>query len=175
VDDAMTADDVIQLYRDLESRGITICIDGGWAVDALLGRQTRPHADLDIALEERHVPPLRALLEARGYRDVQRDDSSRWNFVLGDEQGRQVDVHAFVLDGAGRVVDGIKYPAGSLTGTGTIAGHVVRCIEPSHLVAFHTGYPLRVTDWMDVTALCERFGIALPDEYRPRPADDPRS
>ena len=44
-----TAKDVTDLYSTLESEGIKIWIDGGWAVDALLGEQTRTHEDLDIA------------------------------------------------------------------------------------------------------------------------------
>ncbi len=161
----MTAADVIELCDTFAAAGVDIWIDGGWAVDALLGRQTRPHDDLDIAVEERHVPALRTMLARRGYRDVPRDDSHRWNFVLGDDDGRQVDVHVIVLDAAGKVVDGLAYPTESLTGTGTIAGHAVRCIEPRHLVKFHSGYPIRDKDRHDVAALCERFGIELPEDY----------
>jgi lincosamide nucleotidyltransferase A/C/D/E len=162
----MTADDAIDLYSAFTAAGILVWIDGGWAVDALLGRQTREHDDLDIAVEERHVPALREILKRRGYRDVPRDDSHRWNFVLGDDGGRQVDVHVVVLDAAGKVVDGLAYPTESLTGTGTIVGHAVRCIEPQHLVKFHSGYPIRDKDRHDVAALCERFRIDLPREYR---------
>ena len=35
-----TAADVVALYTELESLGIKIWIDGGWGVDALLGKQT---------------------------------------------------------------------------------------------------------------------------------------
>jgi lincosamide nucleotidyltransferase A/C/D/E len=165
----MTANDVVEQYNTFTAARIDIWIDGGWAVDALLGRQTRPHDDLDIAVEERHVPALRAILEGRGYRDVPRDDSHRWNFVLGDDGGRQVDVHVVVLDAAGKVVDGLGYPTESLAGSGTIDGHAVRCIEPRHLVNFHSGYPIRDKDRHDVAALCERFGIDLPQAYRREP------
>jgi lincosamide nucleotidyltransferase A/C/D/E len=41
----------------------------------------------------------------------------------------------------------------------------VKCITPEWLVRFHTGYELDETDWSDVSALCERFGIPIPDEY----------
>ncbi len=34
----MTSADVIDLYATLENLGIKIWIDGGWAVDALLGK-----------------------------------------------------------------------------------------------------------------------------------------
>ena len=59
----MNAVDVIEIYTELERRGVRIWIDGGWGVDALLGRQTRPHADLDIAVEENSVQALRTLLK----------------------------------------------------------------------------------------------------------------
>jgi lincosamide nucleotidyltransferase A/C/D/E len=41
----------------------------------------------------------------------------------------------------------------------------VACITPESLVAFHTGYDVAATDWADVSALCERFGIPVPDQY----------
>ena len=59
----MIAADVISLYTELEKLGITIWIDGGWGVDALLGEQTRPHHDLDITILQKDVPKLRQLLQ----------------------------------------------------------------------------------------------------------------
>ena len=57
------------------------------------------------------------------------------------------------------------YPASALTGTGTIAGHAVRCIAPADAVKFHSGYTLKDSDVHDVTLLCAKFGIELPQEY----------
>ncbi len=74
-DEEMSADAVVQLLQLFEQHGIEVVVDGGWGVDALLGEQTRFHADVDIALEHKDVPKLRALLEARGYKDVPRDDT----------------------------------------------------------------------------------------------------
>jgi hypothetical protein len=34
------------------------------------------------------------------------------------------------------------------------------------MVKFHSGYELRDKDFKDVSALCDRFGIDYPDEYR---------
>jgi lincosamide nucleotidyltransferase A/C/D/E len=163
----MTSADVIELHSKLNSLGINTWIDGGWGVDALLGKQTRPHADLDIVIPQDDVTRLRQLLGARGYRDVQRDDTSVWNFVLGDDQGHEVDVHVIVLDGNGNglygpIENGGMYPAASLTGAGTIGGAAVRCISPEWLIKFHSGYELKQKDFDDVAALCEKFGIANP-------------
>jgi lincosamide nucleotidyltransferase A/C/D/E len=167
----MTASDAADLYRAFNDAGIRVWVDGGWAVDALLGRQTRPHQDLDIAIEQCDVATLRELLAARGYSDVPRDDTSAWNFVLGDDQGRDVDVHVMIFDpgGNGRygpAEKGMMYPAASLTGAGMIDGMAVKCISAESMVKFKTGYELSEKDFADVAALCERFGIEYPAEHR---------
>lgn len=161
----MTADDVLEIVALFEEHHIPFCIDGGWGVDALLGEQTRPHIDLDIAVPHKDVAQIRALLEARGFRDVPRDDTWECNFVLGDTQGRLIDIHSYTFDAEGNHIHGVAYPPDSLTGSGTINGHPVPCVPPVWSVQFHTGYPLDENDYRDVKALCQRFGIALPFEY----------
>jgi lincosamide nucleotidyltransferase A/C/D/E len=94
--------------------------------------------------------------------------------VLGDAAGREVDFHVIVLAEDGRGVfgppeDSEAYPAEALTGSGKVGGRPVRCISPEALVAFHTGYEIDADDRADVHALCERFGIPVPDEYRQGP------
>src|SRR5258708_40200517 len=102
----MNAIDVIDLYKTLETLSIEIWIDGGWGVDALLGEQTRSHSDLDITIEQKDVPMLRQFLQKRGYRDIKLEEARAWNFVLGDENGREIDVHVIVLDDGGNGVYG---------------------------------------------------------------------
>lgn len=161
----MSGDVVIQLMQLFEQHGIEVIVDGGWGVDALLGTQTRPHNDLDIALQHKDVPKLRALLQAQGYSDVPRDDTRDCNFVMGNDQGHEVDFHSYTFDANGKLVFGVAYPLESLTGTGSIQGYPVKCISAAWMVKFHSGYELDENDYRDVSALCERFGIALPDEY----------
>jgi lincosamide nucleotidyltransferase A/C/D/E len=162
----MSADYALRLYKEFEALGCPVWIDGGWAVDALLGEQTRAHSDLDIALEDRFTMTLRENLISMGYRDVERDDTTKWNFVLGDASGHEVDFHTFVLDDSGNVTEGTPYPKGSLTGIGRIKGIEVRTIDPQQLVKFHSGYELKEKDYKDVKALCEKYGLQLPDGYR---------
>ena len=166
----MTAEQVLELYNQLDELGVIIWIDGGWGVDALLGKQTRPHEDVDIVIQQKDLSVLRKLLEGQGYKDVPRDDTSDWNFVLGDDAGHLVDVHAIVFDDEknghyGPIERGIMYPAASLLGTGVIDHQKVRCITAEYMVKFHTGYELQESDYKDVSALCEMFGIDLPHEY----------
>jgi lincosamide nucleotidyltransferase A/C/D/E len=158
------AADVVDLYTELLGRGIQIWIDGGWGVDALLERQSRPHKDLDIAINQKDVPKLRRLLEERGYKEARR--SGEYNVVLRDTEGREIDYHSFLTDERGKIVGGIAYPTESLTGSGTIAGHRVNCISPEFMVKFHTGYEPKEKDLKDISALCEKFGIELPEAYQ---------
>jgi lincosamide nucleotidyltransferase A/C/D/E len=163
----MNAPSVLELYRRLTERGIPIWLDGGWGVDALLGEQTRPHDDLDIVVEEKHLLRLRQLLESQGFKDVECDDSSAWNFVLGHDDGRKIDVHAIVFDAAGNgiygpVENGLMYPAGSLSGTGSVDGVAVQCLTAALQLASRSGRTLRDKDLQDVNALSRRFGLPRP-------------
>ncbi|MBO0720808.1 MAG: nucleotidyltransferase family protein [Blastocatellia bacterium] len=161
----MTASDVIEIAQLLEQNRIDIWIDGGWGVDALLGEQTRSHRDLDIAVQHSDVPLLRALLAAKGFKDMPRVDTKDCNFVLEDDMGHQIDVHSYTFDTAGNHVYGIEYPASSLSGSGSVNGYPVRCISPDWMVKFHSGYEVDEDDYRDVRALCQRFGLDMPSDY----------
>lgn len=161
----MTAQDVVDLIKLCDENGVEVYVDGGWGVDALLGEQTRKHGDLDIALPHKYVPKLRKLLEARGYKDIPRDDTRECNFVMGNEIGREIDFHSYTFDENGNNVFGVEYEPRHLTGTGSINGYQVRCIPADLMVEFHSGYELDQDDYHDVKALCDRFDIPLPAEY----------
>ena len=167
----MKAPDVLDLYNSLERLGIQIWIDGGWGVDALLERQTRAHKDLDIAIQDKDVPKFRQLLESNGYKEIKLEIARPHNFVLADDQGHEIDVHVIVMDDKGNgiygpVENGEMYPAAALAGNGIINGQRVKCISPEWTIKFHSGYELKEKDYKDVSALCEKFGITLPDEYQ---------
>jgi len=169
-DIGMTSADVIEIYSTLTELGIYIWIDGGWGVDALVGWQTRPHKDLDIVIEDHNVVRFERFLASRRYRRTKREIERPFNFVLADDKVREIDVHVISLDERGNgnygpPEKGIMYPADSLTGSGTIDGHPVRCISPEWMVRFHSGYVLTEKDYKDVSALCEKYGVELPEEY----------
>ena len=166
----MRSEHIVELYRALGQAGVAIWIDGGWAVDAVVGRQTRPHNDLDIAVEAKVLATLRQFLAERGYRQTTSKDASQWNLVFDDGEGRNIDVHVVVLDEHAGVwadpVDGIAYPAGSLTGEGVIAGATVRCVSAEFLLQFKTSYPPRAIDRQDVAALCGVLDRPVPDTHK---------
>jgi lincosamide nucleotidyltransferase A/C/D/E len=167
----MPAHDVVDLYELFEQDGIKVWVDGGWGVDALLGQETRPHGDLDVALELRQLPQLEELLGSRGYGRKGEREARPWNFVLRDSAGHLVDLHAFTFDDAGNGLlgppeNGAAYPAHALTGVGIIRGRHVRCIAVEAVLRFHSQYEPRERDFKDVQALCARFGLDLPERYK---------
>ncbi|RJR29232.1 tRNA nucleotidyltransferase [Candidatus Microgenomates bacterium] len=165
----MKSADVIKIYKLLTDNNIDVWLDGGWGVDALLGKQTREHGDVDIVVQEKDISRLRQLLGEKGYQEVKRDDTSAWNFVLGNGE-LLVDVHVVVFDEKGNGIYGPKergvfYPAYSFKGTGKIEGLDVNCLTAEYQVESHTGYEIDKDDYNDVSALCEKFNIPLPKEY----------
>jgi lincosamide nucleotidyltransferase A/C/D/E len=161
----MTRQDAIEIYLLLATRGINVWIDGGFCVDALVGRATREHGDLDIAVERQDADTLCAVLANEGFSRLAREDSSPWSFVLSDGR-RNVDVHVFANDASGKNIYGIEYPFGSLTGTGELDGVKVACVAPEWMLRFKTAYAPTAKDIADVTALAQRFGFAIPETHK---------
>jgi lincosamide nucleotidyltransferase A/C/D/E len=161
----MSAEDVLEIIHFLNQNDIELIIDGGWGVDALLGKQTRAHADLDVAVNHKDVPKIRKILETRGYHEIPWGDTRECNFVLSDDQGHLFDVHSCTFDKSGNNVFGVKYPYDSWNGSGLINGVPVKCISPEWMVKFHSGYKLDENDYHDVKLLCRKFGIDMPQEY----------
>lgn len=56
-----------ELFEVAESRGIPLWMENGWAIDARLGRITRPHEDIDIAFPEALRPEYLDLIESLGF------------------------------------------------------------------------------------------------------------
>jgi len=161
----MTRQDAIEIYLLLATRGISVWIDGGFCVDALVGRATREHGDLDIAVERQDADTLCAVLANEGFSKLAREDISPWSFVLSDGR-RNVDVHVFAYDASGKNIYGIEYPFGSLTGTGELDGVKVTCVAPEWMLRFKTAYAPTAKDIADVTALAQRFGFAIPETHK---------
>lgn len=162
----MKMDDVIRVIKLLEANNITVHVDGGWGVDALLGEQTRQHDDLDIAIQFKDVTKVHELLANEGFKETPRNDSTKYMFVLRDNNGREIDVHSYTFDNTNGLVEGIAYPHESLSGEGAIGTHKVKCINAEYVIKFHSAYEPKQKDIHDVLLLCERFNIVLPSEYQ---------
>lgn len=46
----MTVQDVAEIPAGLSDEGIAVWADGGWCVEALVGRELREYGDLDVAI-----------------------------------------------------------------------------------------------------------------------------
>ncbi len=153
-------------------------ICGGWGIDALLEEETRPHKDLDILVLLDDIVRARELLEADGYKLMElwsenlRTADSRGvetdtGFVLEDDAGRQIDLHAISLlpDGGATPAydgEGMTFSAEHLSGEGTIADVPVRCLSVEMQFRGHTGYELPERQIGDLEFLRERFGAERP-------------
>lgn len=160
--------DVVTILDRFDDVGVTPWIDGGWGVDALLGRQTREHGDLDIVIEQHQESAARTVLADESFAEVPMWFSTAVHTVWHHDDGRALDLHVVVMNDEGGGVYGDEgvYPAEGFEGRGTIGGRPVRCISAPVQVEFHRGYELRPEDRHDVLLLCQEFDLDWPDEYR---------
>ena len=160
------------LLSALQDHGVAACVGGGWAVDALVGHQTRHHSDLDVWVEACDFEGLFAVFADQGVDRIHPWPGDRpWNFVLHDGRSRRVDLHLYESLPDGRLHYGsVKAPflfsGQDISGNGQIAGMPVRCEHPEFALQNRTGYEARAVDRHDVALLCERFGLEPPENYR---------
>lgn len=162
----MEATELLRLVGALVDCGAGTWLMGGWAIDALIGEQRRPHDDLDLLVRDLDLHQAAAALATAGYRD---DVGVEGSSYLVDAAGRQVDIHTIRLlsDGAAvyRMEDGSPwlYEPGSLDGIGTVLGREVPCLTAEQMMVEHaTGYALDAVHRQDVAALAEAFGLVVP-------------
>ncbi len=161
----MPAESAVAAIDALEAAGADVWVDGGWGVDALLGRERRTHDDLDLVVSRDQVGAAVAALGRLGFVPVV--DSLPVRLVLAATEDRRVDLHPTVLTGDGDALQALPsgrafaYPATGLRGRGTIAGRAVRCLTPEAQVLTHLGYPPGARDRSDMAALVEAFGVGL--------------
>jgi lincosamide nucleotidyltransferase A/C/D/E len=136
----MSAEDAAAILDRLGAAGLTAWVDGGWAVDALAGRQTRTHDDLDLVVLLDEVPAVERELAALGYERAGGEPPTSFESV--DADGRQVDVHPIDRDGTYRLREGgtWRYPLPEQEAAGTLGGRRVRCLDAAAQLLCHTGY-----------------------------------
>lgn len=167
----MNSIDVLEVLDWLYEAGVEVWVDGGWGVDALAGEETRPHTDLDLALNRENLDQASKALEARGFEHettIQPGLPAR--LVMRDKRGREVDLHPLVFDEAGSGWQQLsesgrawgRYPAEDLRAKGVIRGRQVRCLSPQLQFRFRIGYEWSERDEHDIRLLVERFGVPAP-------------
>lgn len=151
----MPAEEVLAVVDWLEARGAVHVITGGWAVDALVGRATRPHRDLDVIVEAGACDGLARWLRGRGYEAV-----ADWLPIRIElRRGRcGVDLHPMKVDGRG---DGVQAGFGTQVfehraadrTRGRIGGRRVVVATAARLMELHRGYEPRPEDLHDIALL----------------------
>ncbi len=165
----MPAEAARALMSALDAHGVAACVGGGWAVDALLRRQTRDHSDVDIWVEASDTEALFLALVDQGIDRIHPWPGDRpWNFVLHDGHSRRVDLHFYEAVDDGRLRYGSAnrpsmFSIEDLSGEGEIAGLVVRTERPEFALRNRSGYELREVDRHDITMLSEEFRLQPPE------------
>ena len=152
----MSAEQAQTVYELLDQNGVRCWVMGGWGVDALLGRVTRTHKDLDLLVHASDLPGYAQIVQRHGFgrklnwsenQPVEVDgvqfDSA---FVDAHPDGREIDVHVIDVDDAGAVVqfhkDPWPLPPDTVSGLGTVEDMTLRCVSRDAQLAMHSSYEL---------------------------------
>jgi len=170
----MTARDAREIYQLLGEARIRCWVVGGWGIDALIGRQTRPHKDLDVLLVRGEHARARERLHRNGFiLDFTWEENTEVDsgpgvtpghgggppvhtaYVLVDGDGRQIDVHVLDDDLTPLWTTDRAFVSGALEATGTIDGIQVRCLSAQMQRIAHSGYPLPDEQRRDLELLAD--------------------
>ena len=163
----MSVEQAQAVYELLDRNGVQCWVIGGWGVDALLGRVTREHKDLDLLVLITDLPRYADIVQQHGFErklewsesqpievDALHFDSA---FVDVHPDGREIDIHVIDVDPQGVVTqfhtDPWPLPGNAVFGSGTIEGATVRCVTPAAQIAMHSGYDLPEKQREDVRLL----------------------
>lgn len=163
----MTPTAVLHILNLFASVGVQVWLDGGWGVEALLGKITRPHYDLDLVLALDDLPRAVETLVGNGL-GIEEEELGR--VVLRDAEHGRVDLHPVTFDahGNGVQVQPAESPMiyrGDGFVTGSILGRAVPCISAEMQVFVRLGYDRSEKHRQDLIALCTAFGLPVPEGW----------
>jgi lincosamide nucleotidyltransferase A/C/D/E len=162
-------DDLLVVVGCLESEGVGYWLAGGWGVDALTGRQTRRHKDIDCVIDdfEHNEPKVRGALLALGFRHMGMDEGGVWmprrsNFE--DAAGHRVELLNIDWDHLRDVfsLDPQRDPAASWTSeilagemlaVGSIDDRRLPCLTAAAQLLFHSGFYLEPSGHANIALL----------------------
>lgn len=159
----MTAVGVLEVLALLRRAGVEVWVGGGWGIDALVGRQTRDHRDLDLMHRQEQEPAVVAVLTEAGF-----ELGLDWRpirFVMAHPDGRELDLHplVFAADGSAEQASPdpgrpFRYPVSCFV-TGLINETPVPCLSAEQQIYFHQGYEPADRDRHDMAQLRQAFGL----------------
>jgi lincosamide nucleotidyltransferase A/C/D/E len=152
----MLFDVVTRVLDGLDAARVPHWVSGGWGVAVLVGRQTRAHRDLDLAVDASALDACLSTLHSLGY--VVETDWLPVRVELEGTGDAWVDVHpvTFDRDGQGRQpacnAADFVYPPTAFT-AGVLRGRRIPCLSREQQRVFHRGYALRPQDRHDLRQL----------------------
>jgi lincosamide nucleotidyltransferase A/C/D/E len=159
----MTARNAALVLELLERGEIPTWVAGGWGVDALVGRESRPHGDLDLLISNGASARARECLGDAGF--VVSLDATPTRFEMRNPELGVVDLHPIRFDAGGHpwleLPNGASwvYGRGALDARGTIASRSCRCLSAQEQLRLHEGYELREVDHADIRLLRSLVGV----------------
>lgn len=153
---------VLAILDLLSAAGVQTWVAGGWGVDALLGRQTRRHCDVDLVIDDAgpSYQQVADILTREGFQFVISSHTPGiaipWCHVWQHDAGHKVEVLPVPLQEPPFAADrGDGDGAGQPFSEGSIDGRPVACLSAALQLLLHVGYPQRKIDEHDVALLRE--------------------
>jgi Aminoglycoside-2''-adenylyltransferase len=164
----------LELIREFasvaEGAGVESWLRGGWALDFLLGRVTRPHADIDLFIWAADAPTLLPKLKQSGYEEIGGPPPEQQRNLVKD--GEEFHVTLLEENDLGVVTAGgrwaqFPWPKGVLKGPiGQIGDVRCRLISPEAQLFAKTevphalSHPQRERDHADIALLRRALATA---------------
>jgi len=164
---AMKPTTVLHVLDLLSSVGVQAWLDGGWGIEALLGRIRRAHGDLDLVLALDDLAQAVDALLGDGF-VVAEEETGR--VVLEHAEHGRVDLHPVRFDAQGNGIQvqlaevPLVYPHDGFV-TGVILDCVVGCIAAEVQVSVRLGYDRSEKHRQDAIVLCAAYNLPLPDYW----------
>lgn len=163
-----SASQVLAVLDELAAEGVQGWLAGGWGVDALHGRQTRTHNDIDLVIGD-DEPPFEKIDRAfarEGFWFVGEFHHPGipipWCHTWRHHAGAKVEVLPVPLSKPPFAADGTNADAVSQPfAEGNIDGRPVPCLSAELQLLLHKGYPQRQEDNHDLMLL--RACLNLPE------------
>ena len=155
---AVRSDEVLDLLAALTAAGVRCWLAGGWGIDALVGRQTRAHRDLDLVVDGADTATALAVLHDRGFAHVRPAATGADHFVPGGLLPHRhllqradlltVDFHRLDADGRAALT-----AVGDAFSVGALDGVPVGCMSVAAQRALHEGFSLSAKHRTDLRLL----------------------
>jgi lincosamide nucleotidyltransferase A/C/D/E len=157
---------VLSVLDMLAAAGVQAWLAGGWGVDALLGRQTRRHCDIDLVIGDDSQPyqQVAQVLAREGFWFAGTQYDPRIPIPLchtwRHDAGHKVEVLPVPLHESPFAADGSQAGGvGQSFAEGSIEGRPVPCLTAELQLLLHNGYQQRKIDNHDVTLLRAYLGL----------------